>query len=178
MANRDTPNGFTAPKSNVPTNAIALETLWSDGTTTIGVGDAVIPSTTVQGSYERKTADRDDTDNTLVTTHICQEYVPATVGAKFKAIPVEGHTFEIQVDDDSLAAATETLQQLNVGLTYGLIYGTPSATLGNSIMELDGSDTTSSDVTVVDYVRRPDNDNTLANNRVRVKFSPVADLIV
>lgn len=157
MANPDLPRGFTKPRHLTAVGAQTLVTLTNDGTTAIGNGDPVMASDTVQGSYQRALAAND------VITHVAQEYSAATVGAKFKALPVSDYSFEAQFDDN-----TVTDVQAVIGLTYGLIWAAPDATFGNSTMEIDGSGVAASDCTILEAVERPDNDDALANNKVRV----------
>ena len=153
MANVDNPRGFVNPRPKAGHSG-RIETLKSDGVGTIAKGDPV--TFVASGRYARAI-----TSETI--SHVAQEYVAATADLPFKALPVEDYTFEIQVDDNSITT------DASVGAAFDLIADAAGdATLGTSNLELDGDASTNDDMTVVGLVDRPDNDNSLTNNAVRV----------
>lgn len=154
MANRDIANGFSNPKTR-DGGPLRLSTRKNAGE--IFKGDAV-----KDDGSGRVVAMAADTDFPI---GIAMNYVSSTAGQTVLVCEdLDRTTWEVQVDDNSITDDTQ------IGVSFGLIYGAGNSTTELSGFELDGSDTSASVVYLTDMIERPDNDDALANNRVRVQF--------
>jgi len=178
MANPDAPFGFRPiNRDGSPYNGATLRGVIAAGDTTATfIGDAVkTAGTSITGyptlaqcvagdpvmgviiAFEADPVALENTHRLASTQRFCQY------------APVDSTYFEVQSDDDTTA-----LLITDVGLNADFVVGSGSTVTGLSGMELDSSGaatTNTLDLQIVALPDREDNDVTLANKNVVVKFN-------
>jgi len=156
MANSNNPTGFTKPRTT--TGGPPSIGKYTATAAIIYPGDAV----TFDGSGAVKSI-IDATKNTAVPMGVAATYAAASATV-YVYDDLANTTFECQVDDTNVTSA-------DIGNLFDLITDTGDTTRLTSKQQLDGSDSVQDNVRVIELVNRVDNDNTLAYNKVRVRFN-------
>jgi len=156
MANRDIPSGFTQIQSKVPSSEPFVTTRVVSGAT---IYKGAVVDVNTDGTVTR--------DAGPITASILSKGIAMNGGAAGESIQVctklSDITCEIQSDDNSITGDVR-------GQSYDLVVGADNTVTEQSGIELDGSSAGGSVCRVTDMIDRPDNDVTLANNKVRVEF--------
>lgn len=156
MANRDIPSGFTQIQSKVPSSEPFVTTRVVSGAT---IYKGAVVDVNTNGTVTR--------DAGPITASILSKGIAMNGGAAGASIQVctklSDITCEVQSDDNTITGDVR-------GQSYDLVVGTDNAVTEQSGIELDGGSAGGSVCRVTDMIDRPDNDVTLANNKVRVEF--------
>jgi hypothetical protein len=159
MANRDIPSGFTQIQSKVPssepfvtTRVVSGATIYKGAVVTIGTDGTVT---------------RDPGTAGAITASILSKGIAMNGGVAGASIQVctklSDITCEVQCDENNITSDVR-------GQSYDLVVGADNTVTEQSGIELDDSTGGGAVCKVTDMIDRPDNDVTLANNKVRVEF--------
>ena len=175
MANVDRPNGFRFAKTltgSPVAGMIRQYNVDASNAAAIGIGSVVkldadgnasicatneVPVGVVVGTGEDN-IDHGETGY-FKADSLEQRHLPATTAGVIGVIPAEGNLFEVQSDSDL---------DLAQGDTADFTAESVNTTTGNSTMEITTS--SNADVRVIEMVKTPDNDTTLANARYIVQL--------
>lgn len=157
MANRDIPSGFTQIQSKVPSSEPFVTTREVSGAT---IYKGAVVDINADGTVTK--------DAGPINASILSKGIAMNSGAAGESIQVctklSDITCEVQCDDNNITGDVR-------GQVYDLVVGADNTVTEQSGIELDDSTGGSGAVCkVTDMVDRPDNDVTLANNKVRVEF--------
>lgn len=155
MANTDFPRGFYSARSE--TGGAPRVGKYKNTAAAVYIGDVVKKD----GSGRILTI----TAVTDVPFGVAKNYRDAT-GGEFVYVydDLENTTFEVQVDDNSITDDTDVGNFFDVAAIV-----TGDTTRLTSKLELDGNASVRDTLTLYSMITRPDNDDALANNKVRVK---------
>jgi hypothetical protein len=154
MANRDIPNGYTKPQT-LHGGPVRVGQ-YKNTAAAIYIGDLV-----KKDGSGRVLALTDDADAPI---GVAINYVSATAGQTVHVYDdLANTTFEVQVDDNSITDDTA------IGNFYDTTVTTGNTTTLLSTHELDGDASDEDTLILHAMVSRPDNDDSLTNNKVRVK---------
>ena len=183
MANVDRPNGFRPAKSLLDSGWVGLVRQYNTDAAKaagIGIGDAVILA--ADGNVEIAA-----TNGTILGVavgfgisssqsfgetpyfdpdNLGKQHINAAEAGVVAVVPAEGVLFEVQSASDLDLAQGDAADILATAF---------DTTTGRSAQEITTS--VNADVTVVEFVKSPDNDLTLANARYLVKFNDTENSI-
>lgn len=160
MANRDIPSGFTKPMSK--TGRPPYITPWKNTAVAVFKGDAV----DFDGSGRVRSAT--GTPSTIIPDGVAINHRSATVNQTvFVYTQLEDLTFEVQCDDNTITDDT------TIGISYDITCPTGNTTTLQSAHELDANSTNTGQARHTHLITRPDNDDTLTNNKVRIEFATI-----
>lgn len=155
MANTDAPRGLYNPQ---PLNGGAIEVTQFRNAGEIFQGDLVF----IDGSGRVDAVDDTTTD---VPVGVAAHYVSSTAGQTVDVYTnLDNTTFEIQCDANNITDDTQVGNFFDLVLTHA-----GSSTTLLSGMELNDNATAEDHFLLWSMIDRPDNDDALANNKVRVK---------
>jgi hypothetical protein len=154
VANTDAPRGLTNPQTTH--GGSPRITAYKNTAAAIYPGDLV-----KKDGSGRVLSITDDADNPI---GVAASYVSATGGQTVYVYDdLQNTTFEVQVDDNSITDDTA------IGNFFNVTINTGDTTRFTSKHELDGDETDEATLVLVEMVNRPDNDDSLTNNKVRVR---------
>jgi len=186
MANLDRVNGFSFAKSltGAPVSALIRQyNVDSSNATAIFLGDAVTleadgnitraaTGDTILGVAVATGVDsvthNDGVDGYYNADNLSQRYVPASTAAVVGVIPAETSLFEIQTETGSGAVV--------IGELADIVDAGGNTTTGFSGQELEMT-AVNNDCKIVEFVTTADNDVSLANARVMVKFQSTTNAL-
>ncbi len=155
MANTDAPRGYYNPQTDTG-SAARVRDYKSDGVAIIYPGDLV---DIASGRIASITSAADN------PIGVAAGYAAAVADT---VVPVYDDlvntSFEVQIDDNTITDDTV------IGDFFDTTVTTGDTTRLTSTMELDGDASAQDTLVIVEMVNRPDNDDSLANNKVRVKI--------
>lgn len=154
MANVDAPRGFTNPQTTH--GGPPRITAYKNTAVAIYPGDLVYKDGS--GRVASITAVGND------PIGVAASYVSATGGQTVYVYDdLANTTFEVQVDDNTITDDTA------IGNFFDVTINTGDTTRLTSKQELDGDLSDEDTLVLVEMITRPDNDDSLANNKVRVR---------
>lgn len=157
MANTDAPRGFINPKSKTGGSPSVRQ--YPKTAAIIYPGDIVVFDGS--GNVASGTTGAEATE---VPMGVAATYQAAADSYVLVYDDLVNTSFEVQVDDNSITAA-------DIGTLIDVLYTAGDTTRKTSKHQLNGDASTRDTTRILELIVRPDNDNALTNNKVRVEFN-------